>query len=319
MLEQTAGLSADGCDTPAPPPVIIVATGLTSGLGLETLKQLIARDGVFRIIIGSRNISPTEQTSQLLTLRSSPRTSIEYLPLDLSSPISVTAFPKHVQDALQDSPIDILLLCAGMSAGERREIKLLESDLKVEETLYVNVLSQVLIVNRLLRMMATTGRISIVNSARHLNAPNRYPGISPETVDTELSSARWSAGKAYDVSKLVEMHFMFILQDRIKRSSERGRTVVSVRPGFIPETNLFRNVPWYGKLVLRWLIYYLPICTSVKTGGETTIRSLFDLSLPSGAYLSNGGIEQPAAACSDIGLRAAWERWLRDQGVWDGE
>jgi NAD(P)-dependent dehydrogenase (short-subunit alcohol dehydrogenase family) len=182
MSEQTAGLSADGCDTPAPPPVIIVATGLTSGLGLETLKQLIARDGVFRIIIGSRNIPPTEQTSQLLTLRSSPRTSIEYLPLDLSSPISVTAFPKHVQDGLQDSPIDVLLLCAGMSAGERREIKLPESDLKVEETLYVNALSQVLIVNRLLRMMATTGRISIVNSGRHLNAPKRmwidYPVVN---------------------------------------------------------------------------------------------------------------------------------------------
>jgi len=180
MSEQTAGLSADGCDTPAPPPVIIVATGLTSGLGLETLKQLIARDGVFRIIIGSRNIP--QQTNQLLTLRSSPRTSIEYLPLDLSSPISVTAFPKLVQDALQDSPIDILLLCAGMSAGERRDIKLLESDLKVEETLYINALSQVLIVNQLLRMMATAGRISIVNSGRHLNAPKRmwfdYPVVN---------------------------------------------------------------------------------------------------------------------------------------------
>jgi hypothetical protein len=110
--------------------------------------------------------------------------------------------------------------------------------------------------------------------------------------------------------------------------------------GFIPETNLFRNVPWFGKLVLRWLIYYFPICTSVKTGeftfqtlsrhpfilaldlligGETTVRSLLDLSLPSGAYLGKGGIEQPAAACSDIGLRASWEQWLQDQGVWDGE
>lgn len=172
MSTQSAALPADGCDPPAPP-LTIVATGLTSGLGLETLKQLIALEGVYRVIIGSRNIPPPEQTKQLLALRSSSQTSIEYLPLDLSSPISVDTFPNHVKDALRDTRIDVLLLCAGMSAGERRDIKLSVGNLEVEETLYVNVLGQVLIVNRLLRVMATTGRISLVNSGRHLNAPKR--------------------------------------------------------------------------------------------------------------------------------------------------
>lgn len=46
---------------------------------------------------------------------------------------------------------------------------------------------------------------------------------------------------------------------------------------------------------------------------------MFDLSIPSGAYLGRYGIEEPAAECSDIGLRAAWEWWLRDHGVWDDE
>jgi NAD(P)-dependent dehydrogenase (short-subunit alcohol dehydrogenase family) len=173
MSTQTAGLSADGCDPPPPAPLTIVATGLTSGLGLETLKQLIVLEGVYRVLIGSRNIPPPEQTKQLLVLRSSSQTSIEYLPLDLCSPVSVDTFPKHVKDALRDTHIDVLLLCAGMSAGERRDIKLPVDNLKVEETLYVNVLGHVFIVNRLLSMMATTGRISIVNSGRHLNAPKR--------------------------------------------------------------------------------------------------------------------------------------------------
>lgn len=76
-------------------------------------------------------------------------------------------------DAIQGSPIDMLILCAGMSAGERRGVTLLEDDSEVEETLYVNVLSQVFIVNRLLSTMTATGRISIVNSGRHFNAPRR--------------------------------------------------------------------------------------------------------------------------------------------------
>ena len=170
---QTAGLSADGDDPRAPALLTIVATGLTSGLGLETLKQLIARDGAYRVIIGSRNTPSPEQINQLLALRSSSRTRIEYLALDLSSPLSVNAFPTHVMDAIQGSPIDMLILCAGMSAGERRGVTLLEDDSEVEETLYVNVLSQVFIVNRLLSTMTATGRISIVNSGRHFNAPRR--------------------------------------------------------------------------------------------------------------------------------------------------
>ena len=63
---QTAGLSADGDDPRAPALLTIVATGLTSGLGLETLKQLITRDGAYRVIIGSRNTpSPEQITSSL--------------------------------------------------------------------------------------------------------------------------------------------------------------------------------------------------------------------------------------------------------------
>lgn len=43
-----------------------------------------------------------------------------------------------------------------------------------------------------------------------------YPGISPSTIDTELSSSRWTSGKAYDISKLALMHFMYILKDQLQ-------------------------------------------------------------------------------------------------------
>lgn len=156
-----------------PPLLTIVATGLTSGLGLETLKQLVVRDGVYRVIIGSRNFPPPEQANQLLALRSSSQTTIEYLPLDLTSPTSVEAFPEHVKDALLDTRIDILLLCAGTWAGERRTVKIPGDSPEIEETLYVNIVSQALLTNRLLKMMTKTGRISIVNSGRHFKAPQR--------------------------------------------------------------------------------------------------------------------------------------------------
>lgn len=43
---------------------------------------------------------------------------------------------------------------------------------------------------------------------------------------------------------------------------------------------------------------------------------MFDASLPSGSYVSKDGIEQPAAECNDLALRAAWAEWFQEHGVW---
>lgn len=215
-------------------PLNVVVTGGTAGIGLETMKQIIARDGVFHILIGARAIPSSEIVESIRILRSSPMTTVEYLPLDLSSPSSVEAFADSVMETLKAEQINILLLCAGMTAGSHRTVELLNSKGIVDETLSVNTLSHARLVSRLLNTLAPDGRISIVNSGRHLKAPRRmnisqshapwnasdcfagYPGISPQTIDAELDVPRWSAGKAYDISKLVEMHLMFILRDLIQ-------------------------------------------------------------------------------------------------------
>lgn len=167
--------------------ITVVATGLTSGLGLETLKQLVAwrsqdRAPTFRIIIGARNIPPKDQVERdILSLRTSPSTTVEYLPLDLSSPSSVETFSDSVRDLLQAGTagagagtlIDILLLCAGSTTPAYRNIVLPHSGIEVEETLYVNVISQARLANRLSPLIAAKGRISIVNSGLHLRAAKR--------------------------------------------------------------------------------------------------------------------------------------------------
>lgn len=53
-----------------------------------------------------------------------------------------------------------------------------------------------------------------------------------------------------------------------------GRILKASAVDFIPETNLFRNVPWYGRVILRYLIYYLPFATTVKTGTCITLPLL---------------------------------------------
>lgn len=230
--------------------VTIVATGLTSGVGLETLKQLVARGQddksgaqTFRIIIGARTAPSNSQVeSDILVLRASPKTTVEYLSLDLSSPASVDAFPSSVKALLQpNSPagnglIDILLLCAGATVPVYRNVTIPHSGKEVEETLYVNVISQARLAARLLPIVSPTARISIVNSDMHRRASKRtsssslgdsmelnilvsllgYPGLSPSTIGVELSPPKWASLKAYEISKLVEMHFAFVLKDKIE-------------------------------------------------------------------------------------------------------
>lgn len=170
----------------------VLVTGGTAGIGLETIKQLLALPGPssFHILIGSRTMPSQDHIESLRNIQSSPGTTIEYISLDLSSPQSVQNFPESVRTNIcarsRDAKVDILLLCAGMSAGSTRRtvrIKLPrdargqdgeEGDEKdVEETLYVNTLSHVDIVNRLLSMnlLADDARISIVNSGKHFKAP----------------------------------------------------------------------------------------------------------------------------------------------------
>lgn len=166
-------MSADGDRPSHTEPLNVVVTGGTAGIGLETMKQLVARDAVFRILIGARTIPPSEIVESIRSLRSAPQTTIEYLPLDLTSPSSVDAFANSVIETLRDGRINILLLCAGMTPASRRTVELLDSKGTVEETLYVNALSPARLVSRLYNTLAPDGRIAIVNSGRHLETPSR--------------------------------------------------------------------------------------------------------------------------------------------------
>lgn len=162
--------------------ITVVATGATGGCGLSAIQQLVSSDqGPFRVIIGSRRIleSPEVKAAAegLLAQRKSSRTTIEYLPLDLTSLATVRTFAAGVQERMggteDDGMIDVLLLCAGTICSNRRAINISQTgEDEVEETLVVNVLSQVLLSHILLEDLHPEGRVVIVNSAMHFHGPN---------------------------------------------------------------------------------------------------------------------------------------------------
>lgn len=155
---------------------VVVATGVTAGCGLAAMQQLVARDdGPYRVIIGSRRELDSAETQaslkELIALRKSSQTIVEYLALDLVSLPSVEKFATQVKDRLGDAKVDNLLLCAGAICNERRSIALPNGN-EVEETIFVNVLSQVYLTRLLLDTLAPAGNVTIVNSAMHMHGPS---------------------------------------------------------------------------------------------------------------------------------------------------
>lgn len=153
----------------------VVATGVTSGCGLNAIRQLIAReDGPFRILVGSRRPdSPHTQTTpaELLAHRSNPETTITYLPLDLVSIDSVEGFAVRATESLgADTKIDILLHCAGIISGGRTLVKSVDGK-QVEETLFVNALAPAILTQRLLDNLSFSARVVLVSSLMHKQAP----------------------------------------------------------------------------------------------------------------------------------------------------
>jgi len=320
----------------------VVFTGGTSGLGYTALRELVSQpqidskeDTYYHIILGSRAPLTTAFLWNLLGPRASDQTTVEHVPLELTSLPSIHHFAARVLSDLTH-PLDTLVLCAGaVIQGQRRMVALPGGQGEVEETMMVNTISQALLVRLLLpKMNKEGGRIVFVGSNLHIKASHETP-VTPQTLDYRLGPDSWHGTQAYAISKLVQMHLAFIVCeeiDSIATTDARNAlpphrpTVVVVSPGFVPETGLAREWPWYARFGMKYIAKWLPSATSLRVGGQTIVRGmqmqLPDASSPSESvkgtvtYISKRGIEKPALECEDLGRRREWAVWFAELGVW---
>ncbi|KAG6124826.1 hypothetical protein E4U38_008187 [Claviceps purpurea] len=84
----------------------IVATGLSSGLGFEALKQLLERKTPFKIIFGARDTTTTNQAIKKLDFDRAVH-KIVVQPLDLCDLGEVKTFAQKVLEEVGKDNIDI--------------------------------------------------------------------------------------------------------------------------------------------------------------------------------------------------------------------
>jgi NAD(P)-dependent dehydrogenase (short-subunit alcohol dehydrogenase family) len=192
-----------------------VVTGANGGLGLETARALAAKGA--HVVMAARNQSKAEGAAA--EIRSdTPNASLEIVPLDLGSLVSVRAAADRIL-ATHDS-IDILVNNAGvMATPERRTAEGFEYQFGVNHLGHWALTA--LLMPALVAALA--GRVvSVTSTAHHMGKP-----VDPDDPHLRKHYTPWNA---YAQSKLANYHFGIGLQRQFERAGVAAQSLLA-HPG----------------------------------------------------------------------------------------
>ncbi|KAJ7206761.1 hypothetical protein GGX14DRAFT_456789 [Mycena pura] len=241
----------------------LVATGCSSGLGFDAIKQLLTKQPPLS--------PPVNISTALLGVRDAPAATAAYtaaglaptvVPLELSDLSSVKEFAAKTLEVLGSAPLDYLLLNAAnaytVDHGSRYG--------KWCEQYIVNHLSQHYLLHLLRpKLVESKTRIVVVSSGA-------IRGVSdPSIIEEQLKG---TPGPTYIANVYQQTKFVQLLGAHWWRRQLAGQcTVVAVSPGMVPGTRLTRgsdfNFPANS-----------PDARSVEDGATSILQALVRSDLP---------------------------------------
>jgi WW domain-containing oxidoreductase len=258
---------------------LALVTGVSSGIGLETLRVLALRGA--RVIGTARTQAKAEAACRQVPGDALP------LACELEDRASICACAASV--AKLGRPLDLLVANAGIMALPK-----LEQVDGIEKQFATNHLGHFLLTNLLLPQIeaALDSRVVVVSSAAHLQAPKS--GIEFDN----LSGARgYSGWRAYGQSKLANVLFAKSLGRRLGA----GRAAFSLHPGLIP-TNLGRHMS--PMLTFGMSLFMRPFSKTIPQGAATTCYTATrpEAARHSGEYFSDCAIAKASPHANDQAL-----------------
>ena len=260
---------------------VVIVTGGTSGIGLETARQLAARGA--EVVITSRSKAKADEAAQELSQGASSR--VFGLELDLSNLNSIRSFVSELSK--QTERVDALINNAGTIAGKR-----IQTADGLEYTFVSNYLGPFLLTNLLLPKLEVASGSRIINLSSEL-----YRGAKKglDFSDLQLSKG-FSPSKAYANSKLAMMLFTFELR---RRFLDRGIQVFAIHPGVV-KTN-FGSGENSSKSMALMMKLMGPFLKSAEQGSETSVLLATSQEVDFGEnwYWSEGSPKTPSAIAQD--------------------
>jgi len=244
-------------------PKTVVATGASSGLGFEAVKQLLEQSEIsYKFIVGCRDVKAAEAAYGALKYDAAIH-SVTFLPVDLANLKDVRPFATKVLEILGDTKIDYLFLNAGMikdASGPG------PNDGMWCTAYVVNHLSHHYFVSLLKgKLEKSQSRIVFVSSG----AIKRVDSLATLVPKLKANSGT-EAWDVYSATKMVQLMNALYWRKQLKTS---GVTVVAVSPGLIPGTGIARNTGME-------LSSDMPDAKTVPEGARSLLQAFFRNDLP---------------------------------------
>ncbi|MBQ0904177.1 SDR family NAD(P)-dependent oxidoreductase [Micromonospora sp. U21] len=238
-------------------PGTVVLTGGTSGIGAAAARRVAT--SARRLLL--HGPEPHSAVQPLLDeLRRAGRAEVVYARADFDRLDDVVALARKVASATEQ--VDVLINNAGRPGAESRRC----STDGYEATLQTNYLAAVLLTERLLPLIPATGRVVHVSSATHLSARL--------DLDDLHFQQGYQPAAAYARSKLA------LVAHAARQSRHYRSGIVSVHPGVVNTRLLHAMFAVQGE--------------DASYGAANVIHAACDPGVPSGAYLDERRVAEPA-------------------------
>ncbi|CAF1217681.1 unnamed protein product [Rotaria sp. Silwood1] len=256
---------------------VVVITGATSGIGVETARALASTNA--HVIITARDMNKGAQVVEDIK-KTTKNNQVEVMELDLTSLQSVRNFVKQFQG--RKLPINILICNAGiMACPYSKTVDGFESQFGV------NHLAHFLLTTSLLPELKAgkPSRIVVVSSLA-----NKRAGINWNDINWEKNYDKWLA---YAQSKTANILFAKQLD---KLYASEGIHAYSLHPGGIM-TNLQKDVSIEEQRAMGWFKEdgtTVDLFKNVEQGASTSVYAALapDLDKHGGEYLEDCAISQ---------------------------
>ena len=229
---------------------IVLVTGASSGIGLETAKQLAAQGA--QLVLVARSEDKLKEAVATIKAQT-PSANVKYYIADFSSQKSVRNLAQNI--TRNYTKLDVLINNAGCVVPE---FQLTEDGL--EKTIATNHFAYFILTNELLPLVKKSDYARIVNVA----SGSHYQGkIDFESFTKEKG---YFIMKAYAQSKLANVLFTYELAERLKGTQV---TVNCLHPGFVKTEIGNKKTNWYSSLF--WSLGTMLGGISVQNGAKTSV------------------------------------------------
>lgn len=210
---------------------IVIITGANRGIGKEAAKE-IAKLGA-KVYMSCRSLDSANEVKKEI-IKETNNENVFVLELDLASVDSINKFVTSFKN--EESRLDVLINNAGITSRTKKL-----NNAGVELTFAINVIGHHYLTKLLTDLLEKSGPSRIINVA------SEYAG-GLDLNDINYDKRSYDTTAAYKQSKQANR---MLTREWAKNLQSKNISVYSMTPGWVPNTDLFREQSAFNKAVIK--------------------------------------------------------------------